>query len=412
MTFDVGFARSFFPALDQGWALFDNAGGAAMPRPVIERIHHYLSHYQIQLGASYALSQDAQEHVNAGHRVAAALLGATPEETILGPSTTTNVNRIARAVATELKPGDEIVVTDLDHEANVGGWRRATDGRGITVRTWSFRPDSTSLDIEDLLPLLNERTRWVCFTHCSNIVGEVADVAEIARAIRRHSSARVCVDGVAFAPHRFVDVKALDVDVYVASLYKIGGPHLGVMYGREDLLTAVPGENHFFIAGDNIPYKFQPGGVTHELVAGVSGMSAYFDQLAEHHGITGESDIARRKQLMEKIVAHEQVLAERLLTYLWGRPEIRVLGPGRERLASRVPTVAFTVEGRPSASIPPYFDELKLAIRYGDFYARRAMDRLGLSAEDGVVRVSMYHYNTLEEVDRVIAGLEQLLTRS
>ena len=240
---DVGFARSHFPALDQGWALFDNAGGSVAPRTVIDRATDYLRRYMVQLGASYRASAEALELVERGKRAAAELLGAEAGEIVIGPSSTMNVLVLAGALGSTLKAGDEVVVTNLDHEANSGAWRRLAE-RGVVVKQWNFDPESYALLPSDLEPLLSSRTRLVCFTHCSNLIGTIHDVAGIAR-LAHAAGARVVVDGVAFAPHRRVDVKALGVDCYLVSLYKVFGPHLAALYCRRELLSEMPNQNHF-----------------------------------------------------------------------------------------------------------------------------------------------------------------------
>lgn len=408
MTLDVEYARSWFPALDTGWALMDNAGGSVAPRPVIERVTEYLSRYQVQLGASYPLSQQAMALVRAGEATAAALLGASMPETIVGPSTTVNLKTLARALAPTFAPGDEIVVTDLDHESNIGCWRD-TARQGMVVREWKLRPQTARLELEDLASLLGPRTKIVCFTHCANVVGEIVDVPAVVSLIRDRSDAMVCVDGVAFAPHRRVDVEALGVDFYAMSLYKVYGPHLGALYGRREHLLRAQSQNHDFVPDDQLPYKFQPGNVTHELAAGITGIGDYLDALARHQGIEAPEREARWAGVFDRIAAHEEALSERLLGFLRDHPRVRVLGPSASDSTRRVPTVAFTVDGRHAQEVPPLLEEAEVAVRWGHFYAKRAIDALGLAEAGGVVRVSMVHYNTLAEVDRLVARLDAVL---
>lgn len=408
MVLDVDFARSHFPALKSPWALFDNAGGSVTAQPVIDRITEYLSRFQVQLGASYALSQQAQARVRAGEAAAAALVGASVQETIVGPSTTVNLKMLARALAPSLAPGDEVIVTDLDHEANIGCWR-SLQAHGVVVRTWAMRAQTARLEVADLEPLLGPKTRLVAFTHCANVVGEIVDVPAIAARIRSRCSALICVDGVAFAPHRCVDVASLDVDFYALSLYKVYGPHLGVLFGKREHLLRAQGQNHDFVPDDQLPYKFQPGNVTHELAAGIAGITDYYDALASHHGVHDTSFRDRLQGVSNLIAAHESELAERLLAFLRHDPRVTVVGPSDSDAAARVPTIAFAVTGRNASQIPPQLDDANLAVRYGHFYAKHAIERLGLAATDGVVRVSMVHYNTLQEVDRLIARLDAVL---
>lgn len=410
MALDLDFVRAQFPALQSPWALFDNAGGSVTARPVIDRVTDYLKRHQVQLGASYGLSREAEAAVRAGEAAAATLLGAELEETIVGPSTTVNLATMARALAPSCAPSDEIVVTNLDHEANIGCWRRMAEARGLNLREWKLRPQSVRLELEDLEALLNPNTRMVCFTHCANVVGEILDVPAIVEAIRSNrEDTWVCVDGVAYAPHRQMDPKAWDVDLYAASLYKVYGPHLGVLYGRKSLLLQAQGQNHDFIPDARLPYKFQPGNVTHELAAGLVGITEYLDQVAQHHAMTGETPRARHAAVFDAFARHESELTARLLAGLRERPNIEVLGPKQADATVRVPTVAFTVQGRRASEIPEVIDRHRVAVRFGHFYAKRAIDALGLAERDGVVRVSMVHYNTPDEVDRFLVALDEAI---
>ncbi|MEM7159016.1 MAG: aminotransferase class V-fold PLP-dependent enzyme [Myxococcota bacterium] len=409
MDLDLDFVRAWFPALNERWALFDNAGGSVTTQAVTSGIVEYLERYQVQLGASYGLSQQAEGRVRRGEATAAELLGATPAETVVGPSTTANLATLSRAIQPLLSEGDEVIVTDLDHESNIGPWRKLA-AHGVKVHTWAVDRERATLDPAQLEALLSPRTRLVAFTHCANVVGEIIDVPGMVRRIRANrADTIVVVDGVAYAPHRFVDVAALDVDAYVVSLYKVYGPHLSAMYVRRSLLERVHGQNHFFVPEDALPYKLQPGNVTHELAAGLPGIGAYLDGVAEHHKI---KDITRRDRwrgVFDLFAAHEQALAAKLLDFLQGHPRCRVIGPTSPDRAVRAPTIAFVVDGMVSSAVVPPLDERHIAVRWGHFYAKRAIDALGLSATEGVVRVSMVHYNTLAEVDRLTEALSETL---
>lgn len=404
--FDIDFVRAQFPALDSPWALFDNAGGSVPARQVIERVHAHLARMPVQLGASYELSRDAGAAVDAGRAAAARLLNADPGEVVLGSSSTANAALLARALVPLWAEGDEVIVTDLDHETNIGPWRRLQE-RGIVVREWRLRPETAALELEDLEPLLNERTRLVAFTHCSNVVGRIHDVHTIAARIRS-AGALSCVDGVAYAPHRRVDVRALGVDFYLCSLYKVYGPHLSALYGRRELLEGLAGQNHFFIGEDEVPYKLEPGSVCYELTAGLPGIVEYLQELARRCGGNGSSGDALATAF-ELITARERELAAPLLAYLAGHPRVTLIGPATDDPAQRVPTIAFTVQGRRSSEIAPLLDKRHLAVRWGHFYAHRAIESLGLAERDGIVRVSMLHYNTGEEVERLVSALDDVL---
>ena len=401
---DLDYLRPQFPALETPWTLMDNAGGSATCRQVIDRVQSHMERVPVQLGGSYTLSIEAGEAVEAGRRAAATLVGAEPDELVLGPSSTALLQRLAGALRAGWKQGDEVVVTNLDHEANIGAWR-ALEETGIILREWRVREETLTLHSEDLEPLLGERTRLVAFTHCSNVVGSIVDVATIAARVRA-AGALTCVDGVAFAPHRRIDVKALGIDFYVASLYKVYGPHLGLMFGREELLQGLKSPNHFFLADQSGPAKFEPGNVPYELAASLVGILDYMQSLGAHHGLGEQPDLGA---CFSRIAEHEETILRPLLTFLHEHPRVRLLGsavPDRDR---RVPTVSFTVDGRRSSEIPPLLDERSMAIRFGHFYAYRLIRDLDLLERDGVVRVSLVHYTSPEEVARLVEVLDELL---
>jgi len=399
---DLDFVRGRFPALGNNpdWALFDNAGGSVPLGAVVDRAADYMRSCMVQLGASYALSEEASRRVDAGHRAAERLFGAAEGDVVVGPSTTM-LTRIAAAALRPLwQEGDEVIVTDLDHEANVGAWREL-EKSGIVIREWRCDADSYALRLEDLEPLLHERTRLVAFTHCSNLVGEIQDVAAIAKRVRE-AGALSYVDGVAYAPHRRVDVAALGVDLYVASHYKVYGPHLAALHVGRELLARVAPQNHFFIE-DAGPYRLEPGNVNHELTSALPAVVAYLEELDRHHGGAGTVDGA-----FARITAHEQELVAPLLAFLDAHPRVRLLGRAiaDER---RAPTVSFVPLEQRASAIPPRLDAQSVAIRWGHFYAYRFCTRFGLHDNDGVVRASMVHYNTPDEVTRLIEALDAAL---
>ncbi len=419
---DLDYVRGQFPTLSAhpDWSFMDNAGGSLPLRGVIDGVADCLARWPVQLGASYEVSAEATRRFAEAHATMEAWIGAAPGSVVLGPSTTRNLHMLAAALRPLWREGDEVIVTNLDHEANIGPWRRLA-ATGIVVREWRVHPESARLELDDLDALLSERTRLVALTHCSNIVGEIVDIAEVARRVHQAgpsgdgvsedgvmAGAKVCVDGVAYAPHRCLDVTVWDVDFYAFSLYKTYGPHLALLYGKPELLRAARNQNHFFYEEDQVPGKFEPGNVSHELVAALPAIPHYFEQLASRHGLAGAggADTLIRK--------HEAQLASRLLDFLTSRSNVRVLGPTTADPDVRVPTLAFLLEdaagrARKSSDIPPLLDREHIAIRWGDFYARRLMQDLGLLEQDGVVRVSLVHYNTLDEVDRLVEVLERVL---
>lgn len=399
---DLDLVRAQFPALDTPWALMDNAGGSAPCRQVIDRVSAHMARLPVQLGASYPQSVEARAAVEAGRAAAARLVGAKPEEVVLGASSTVLVQQLATVLRAAWSEGDEVVVTNLDHEANVGSWQKL-ERTGIVVREWRCRPGTLMLHVEDLEPLLSERTRLVAFTHCSNVVGSIVDVAAITERVRA-AGALSCVDGVAFAPHRRVDVAALGADFYCASLYKVYGPHLGLLFGRAQLLREAHSPNHCFVSADAIPTKFEPGNVNFELAASLVGILDYLELIGSHHGLG--SDLGA---VFDRIAAHEAQLIAPLLEFLDAHPRVELLGRADADPLHRVPTISFTVQGRAASELPPLLEQHSVAVRFGHFYAYRLIRDLGLLERDGVVRASLVHYNSPAEVARLIEALDALL---
>lgn len=409
-TLQSDYVRQHFPALGRDWTFFDNAGGSQILQSVVDRITAFLYASNVQLGASYEVSQTATARVTEGTQAMATLINASdPDAVILGSSTSALFRILAHCLGQTLQPGDEIIVTNCDHEANITPWMELQK-QGMILKTWSVNPTTLELDLTDLETLLTPRTRLVAVTHASNVLGTLNPIRQIADCVHAHG-ALICVDGVAYAPHRQVDVQALDVDFYAFSLYKVYGPHLALLYGKREHLLALPGYNHYFIDDTAIPYKFQPGGSSYELSYSLVAITEYFRHLAQHHwGQQAAADPqGQLRQAFTLIHDHEAALSDRLLTFLRSKPKVRIIGHADSDAACRVPTIAFVVNGMSSAQIPPQIDPHKIGIRYGHFYALRLIEDLGLLPQEGVVRVSMVHYNTLEECDRLITRLDPLL---
>ncbi len=398
MPLDLDHVRRQFPALADGFAYLDNAGGSLVLGRVADRVRDYLLTTSVQTGAGYPQSRRAVERLaEARARIALLVNAARPEEVVLGPSTTVLFQWLAKAMETRLAPGDEVVVTEFDHESNIGPWR-ALEKRGIVVKTWGLDPESFELDLDALDRLMTERTRLVAVTHASNILGTVNPVAEIARRVHA-AGAEIAVDAVAYAPHRAVDVRAWDVDYYVFSFYKTYGPHFAVMYGKHDRLLELDGLYHYFYGREKVPAKLEPGNTNYELAWGSAGIVDYLDELGG-----ASRDRAAIARAFDDIAAQETALGARLLDYLGSRNDVRVIGR-RAAGPDRVPTVSFKARARDSAAIVGEADRHDVGIRFGDFHSRRLIEALGLAEGSGVVRVSMVHYNTLDEVDRLIGAL-------
>ncbi len=404
MTLDMDMVRSRFPALDTEWAFFDNGGGSQIVQPVLDRMIEYLVGSNVQHGASYDVSRLASDRVSAAQVAMATLINARhPSEIVMGGSTTLLLQTLATAFAGKLDAGDEVIVSSGDHESNIAPWLEL-ERIGVTVKFWDVDVETFQLQLEDLHALMGPRTKLVAVAHTSNILGTVNPIRDIADAVHAHG-ALLCVDGVAYAPHRAIDVEAMDVDFYAFSFYKTYGPHQALLYGKLDLLVDLPSRSFSFVAEDDVPYKFQPGGVNYELSYGMLGLMDYLDELAGTHNHSRsavESSFAM-------IAEHEEALSARLLGFLRDRAGVQIMGLETADRAARVPIVSFVVEGMPSSEIATRMDTHRVAIRFGHFYSPRLIERLGLTAEEGVVRVSMVHYNTLEEVDRLVSELDRIL---
>ena len=404
MSFDVERARRRFPALEQGWVLMDNAGGSAVLDSVIERMAVYMRSTPVQLGASYALSRLAVERQQQAAADTATLINAaSPDEIVFGPSSSSLLSRLARAIASQIEPGDEIIVSEADHESNVTPWMRLAE-RGAVIRIWPVDAEAGRLDHGALEGLLNERTRLVCMGQTSNILGAAEPVSKVAQAVHA-AGARLVVDGVAWAPHRLTDVQACGADFYVFSGYKVFGPHMAVLYGKAEQLRALDNINLEFLDRDAVPYKLQPGGYCYEAAYGFTAVLEYLLEQAPQ----GQTRRERLAAAWQSMAMHEGRLAARLLDYLKSRGDTAVHGPRAADPDTRLPIVSFSVANRDSADIVTAVDTAKIGIRFGDFHARRLIKRLGLQDRNGVVRVSMAHYNTLAEVDRLIDALDRIL---
>ncbi|MFN3735849.1 cysteine desulfurase-like protein [Hydrogenophaga sp.] len=404
---NLDLVRAEFPALQDGCVYLDNAGGSQVLKRVADRVSDYLLTSSVQLGASYAQSQAAGERVLAARRSVAQLINApADDEVVMGGATTSLMFLFTQALLPGVKPGDEIVVTNTDHEANIGCWMRLRQA-GAVVKVWEVNPQTLALDLADLDRLLSPRTTWVAMTHASNILGTVNPVAEVAQ--RAHAvGARLCVDAVAYAPHRLVDVQASGADAYVFSFYKVFGPHYAVLWLKRDLLLGLPSLNHYFIGPEVVPYKLQPGNVNYELSYGCIGISDYLVHVGNTLGATG-TERQKMQAAFDAFEAHENLLAERLLAYLRSKPSVRVIGHDSATDGQRVPTISFVAGQQSSEAIVRHVDQYGIGIRFGDFYAKRLIEALGLQAQGGVVRVSIAHYNTLDEIDRLIQHLDEVI---
>lgn len=406
MALDIDWVRGQFPAFSDpsldGQAFFENAGGSYTAKPVIDRLTRFYTSRKVQPYGPYEASRLAGEEMDEARARLAAMLGVATDELSFGPSTTQNTYVLAQAFRAFLKPGEAIVVTNQDHEANSGPWRRLAD-HGIDIREWRVDPETGHLDPAALGPLLDDRVRLVVFPHVSNIVGEVNDVAAIT-ALAHAAGAFVCVDGVSYAPHGLPDVGMLGPDIYLFSAYKTYGPHQGLMVMRRTLGALLPNQAHHF--NGNVLYKrFTPAGPDHAQVAASAGIADYLEALSAHHGgpASGPGAARHAHDLMR---AQETALMQPLLDDLAARNSVRLIGP---RMAeARAPTVAVEITG-PGRAAAAGLAEHGIMAGGGDFYGQRPLEAMRIDPAKGVLRLSFVHYTEAAEVERLIAALDRVI---
>ncbi|KAK8138455.1 hypothetical protein PG984_001835 [Apiospora sp. TS-2023a] len=398
---DVTAARSKFPALNQDQVYFDNAGGSQTLGTVVDSICQYLTNNNVQLGATYRVGKLATARYNDGFAAAAKYVNAQEDEIAFGSSTTQLYRNLSYAL--EFQEGDEIIISSIDHEANIAPWVDLAARNKLTLKWWTpAKSTNPKLLASDLEGLLTPKTRLVTCTHASNILGTITDVKAIAATVHAAvPGALVCVDGVAYAPHRPLDLADLGVDVYCFSWYKVYGPHISMMYARQ--ATAQQPQNmrslgHFFKGGETLDEKLGLAGASYELLQAVPHVVEYLG------GTAGG---------WPALVAHEHALQKTLLDYLASKPDVfTVVGETTADPAARVPTVSFLVKGwNAQALVETVEKATSFGFRWGAFYSNRlAYDLLGLEP-DGVVRISMVHYNTVEEVRGIVAALEKAISQ-
>jgi cysteine desulfurase family protein (TIGR01976 family) len=406
---DAAAVRPRFPALDSRTTFFDNPAGTQICREALDRMRDYLLTMNANHGGAFRTGRASDASVMEARRAMADLLGAArPEEIVFGQNMTSLTLHISRSIARELRPGDEIVVTRLDHDANVAPWLLVAEDRGCTVKWLDFDPRTCSWSAGDLRRLLSSRTRLVAVGYASNAVGTVNPVSEAVAAA--HEAGALCyVDAVHYAPHGPIDVRALDCDFLVCSAYKFFGPHTGILYGRHELLERlVPYKVR--PAADRPPDRWETGTQSFESLAGVLGAVEYLAWVGrEICGARGD----RRSALaaaMSGIRSSERELSASLHAGLAAVPGLRLYGPDGDP-DGRVPTFAFTIEGKTPLGVCEELDREGINAWHGNYYALEVTTRLGVEASGGMVRIGAVHYNTPEEVSRLIAALARIARR-
>jgi cysteine desulfurase family protein (TIGR01976 family) len=403
LPLDTARIRAEFPAFAEpslaGQAFFENAGGSYTARPVLDRLEHYYRATKVQPYGVHPASIAAGEAMDLAYERMAAALNVGAGWIHFGPSTSANTYVLGHTFAGWLRPGDAVVVTNQDHEANTGAWRRLA-AHGIEIREWRVDPSTGRLDLTDLEELLDRKVRIVAAPHCSNIVGEINPVADIAA--RAHEAGAIAViDGVSYAPHGLPDLAALGCDIYLFSAYKTYGPHQGVMAVRPELAAELPNQGHFF--NDAKPrYRLTPAGPDHAQIAACAGVADYLEKVAAMAGpeIEGADAFRRAHAAMR---AQETALLAPLLDYLRGRNKLRLIGP--TDTASRAPTVSLALD-EPGAEAAARLARHGIMAGGGHFYAFRLLEALGIAPAHGVLRLSFVHYTSAEDIDRLIAALD------
>jgi cysteine desulfurase family protein (TIGR01976 family) len=384
IALDIEAVRARFSALRQPLAFFDGPGGTQVPDEVIDAVSRYYRESNANVSGPYATSRRTEALVAQARLTAASFLGCTPEETIFGANMTTLAFALTRAAGRDWEAGDEILVTKLDHDANVSPWLELARDNDLTVRFVEIH-DDTTLDLDDLQRRLTERTRVVAFPVASNAVGTLTDVRRVVE-FAHGAGALAWADAVHYGPHGRIDVADWDVDVLICSPYKFFGPHLGIAFGRADLLAGWRPYKVRPAAGQPVGRRFESGTLAHELLAGFVAAVEYLESIG-----------------WEAIQAHERTLGER---FLGGRPE-NVTLYGLPTMDGRVATFAFNVDGIPPEDAATRLGDAGFAVWQGDYYAVEVMKRLGLG-DAGAVRAGIVHYNTADEVDRLLAALRRL----
>ena len=408
MALDMNFVRDQFPGLKNEWTLLDNAGGSQILKGCVDKITEYYYSNHVQLGGSYEVSQNAAKaYQNGRENIATLFNAARTEEIVFGPSTTILLQFLTKSLASQFRAGDEVIVTITDHESNIGPWVWLEE-KGVIIKFWPMNKETYELELDALDDLMTDKTKMVAFTHVSNLLGTINDVKKITQFVHDRG-AMVCVDAVAYAPHRAVDVQDWNVDFYALSLYKTYGPHHAALYCRYDHMKDLDGLYHYFYGKDKIPAKMEPGNANYELSYASGAIVDYLVTLGEQAGETG----SRRQKLeaaYREITDHETLIGEKLLSYLRKRNDCTVIGIRDGNNPRRVPTIAFTIDGKDPEKICLEMDKHKIAVRFGDFHARRLSDSLDITKDNGAVRISMTHYNTVEEIDKLIKALDSVLS--
>jgi cysteine desulfurase family protein (TIGR01976 family) len=416
-SLDLAWVRVQFPSLSQRVnghpaAFLDGPGGTQVPQRVIDAISGYLRENNANTCGAYATSRNTDRVIADARSAMADFLGCDSDEVVFGPNMTTLTFAISRAIGRELGPGDEILLTHLDHDANISPWR-ALEERGVKVQFAEIREEDCTLNLEDLASKINSHTRVVAVGYASNAVGTINDVKRIVR-LAHDVGAMAYIDAVHYAPHGLIDVRDLDCDFLACSTYKFFGPHMGVLYGkREHLARFSPYKVR--ANTDAVPQRWEWGTLNHECIAGITACVDYLAELGRENprsstrAQTLMGAFERREALKmsyRAIRAHERTLAKRMLRGLAQIRRLRLYGiSDLTRLDSRCPTFAVRIEGHTPLELATKLGDRGIFTWDGNYYAINLTERLGVEKNGGFLRIGFVHYNTEEEVDRVLEGL-------
>jgi selenocysteine lyase/cysteine desulfurase len=404
MNLDIDFVRSHFPAFREpslvGWSFFENAGGSYMCQQVIDRLMTFYTQTKVQPGFPYPASTEAANRMEESYARLSAYLNIDEDELTFGPSTSQNVYVLAQALYPMWEEGDEIIISCQNHEANSGAWRRL-ENQGIVVRDWHVDEKTGQLAVADLDDLITERTRLIAIPHTSNLVAHINPVREIAD--KAHKSGIIVVaDGVSYAPHGLPDIQELGADIYLFSLYKTWGPHLGAMYVKRELANKMTNQSHFYY-NDEPHYRLYPAGPDHAQVAAAAGVVDYLDAVYAHHFDDDPESAVKGRRLHQLFSDYEVSLLTPLLDFLKAREDVLIIGPDDPSIRSS--TVTIVPLEKSVEAVAAELEKHKLMVASGDFDATRIFKDMNIEEDPGAIRLSFVHYTTQHDIDRLISGL-------
>jgi cysteine desulfurase family protein (TIGR01976 family) len=409
--FDISWIRSQFPALSQTVnghpaAFLDGPGGTQVPQRVIDAISGYLCNSNANTCGAYATSRRTDAIIAEARGAMADFLGCEADEVVFGPNMTTLTFALSRSIGRELGPGDEIVVTHLDHDADVSTWR-SLEERGVSLRLVDIHEEDCTLDMQDLARKINSKTKLVAVGYASNAVGTINNVKEVVR-LAHAAGAMAFIDAVHYGPHGLIDVRSLDCDFLACSTYKFFGPHMGVLYGKREHLKRLQPYKLRALTND-VPNRWEMGTLNHECIAGITACVEYLADLGKH--LDGNATARRTaiKAAFEGIQLYERALAERMIKGLLAIPNLKFYGiTDPQRLAHRTPTFAVRIQDHTPLELASKLGDRGFFTWDGNYYALNLTERLDVERNGGFLRIGLVHYNTVEEVDGVVAALRDI----